>query len=278
MKKIIVPIDFSESSLNALRVAARIAGRTGAEIHLVNFYEKPVYGFVDLHVDNDKNKKIRVKIKRAMDRIVLQPHMADVEVHEKAISDKALWQVTDVKTLGDADLIVIGKYKSTGLLQVLTGSDVDKLIRHANCPVLCIDENMPTDDININNIVFACDFDAKALKVVSRIVNFANVVDAAVHLMKVVSSASSQDEALLKEQMHDFAVKAGFGEYTVNVVKSGKVEKGILEFASANNADLIAMETTGDEGLTRMMYKSIAESVVHHTERPVLTVSLKAAS
>lgn len=276
MKKIIVPIDFSESSLNALHVAARIAGRTGAELHMVNFYEKPVYGFVDLHVDNNANKKVRVKIKRAMDRLVLQDFMADIAVHEKAVSDKQLWQITDVESLRDADLIVIGKYSKGTLLEQLTGSDVDKLIRHASCPVLSIDSHNKSEDISLKNIVFACDFDSKALVVVDRIVNFAKIVGARIHLLKVLKKASDADFALAKSEIEIFAEHAKFKDYTVNVVEASSIEQGILDFTTTSNADMIAIETTGHEGITRLIYKSIAEKVVHHTERPVLTISLRA--
>ena len=51
MKSILVPIDFSQCSKNALKAAIQIAETTAAVIELVHIYDRPVIGFVDLNME-----------------------------------------------------------------------------------------------------------------------------------------------------------------------------------------------------------------------------------
>lgn len=273
MKKIVVPTDFSESSLNALRVAAKIAGKTGAQICLVSFYEKAVYGFVDLHADNEGNRKKRKQIQRQMRRIVLQDFMENIEVHEFAAADKKLWEITDSSKLSDADLVVVGKYGGESALEWLTGSDRDKLIRLAKCPVLTIDKE--AEGFDINNMVFASDFGPDAKSGVSRIVYFANEMGACVHLLKIVHEKDETALAGHKAQVTKFATDAGFNDFKVHLRDSKKIDGAIIDFTKETSSDMIAMETYGKHGLANIFHTSIAERVVHSAETPMLTVKMQ---
>ena len=56
------------------------------------------------------------------------------------------------------------------------------------------------------------------------------------------------------------------------VEATGAVHQEIIEFAKAQNVDLIVMSTHGRTGLSRMLIGSVAEHVVRQADRPVLTV------
>jgi nucleotide-binding universal stress UspA family protein len=71
--------------------------------------------------------------------------------------------------------------------------------------------------------------------------------------------------------MQNFANKLNLKDYTLNVFNDRTEEEGILHFASSVNADLIAMATHGRTGFAHVLVGSIAEDVVNHATRPVLT-------
>ena len=70
MKKILVPTDFSECSINALNAAIKIARKVSAEIELVHVYDRPVIGFVDFNIDHKKNKAMLQNAQKTMDEMV----------------------------------------------------------------------------------------------------------------------------------------------------------------------------------------------------------------
>jgi nucleotide-binding universal stress UspA family protein len=63
--------------------------------------------------------------------------------------------------------------------------------------------------------------------------------------------------------------------YTANVFSDFSEEDGIIDFATSVNADMIAMATHGRSGFAHVLAGSIAEDVVNHSSKPVLTFVTK---
>jgi len=64
-------------------------------------------------------------------------------------------------------------------------------------------------------------------------------------------------------------------KYTINIFNDLSEEEGIIYFADSINADMIAMATHGRTGFAHVLAGSIAEDVVSHSKRPVLTYVVK---
>jgi hypothetical protein len=75
--------------------------------------------------------------------------------------------------------------------------------------------------------------------------------------------------------MKDFAKKLMMKKFTINVFNDLTEEEGVIYFADSINADLIAMATHGRTGFAHVLAGSIAEEVVSHSKRPVLTFVVK---
>ena len=75
--------------------------------------------------------------------------------------------------------------------------------------------------------------------------------------------------------MQDFAKKQMLKKYTINIFNDLSEEEGIIYFADSINADLVAMATHSRTGFAHVLAGSIAEDVVSHSKRPVLTYVVK---
>jgi nucleotide-binding universal stress UspA family protein len=80
---------------------------------------------------------------------------------------------------------------------------------------------------------------------------------------------------VVKKYMQDFAKKLQLKNYTINVFNDVSEEEGIVYFSDSIDADLIAMATHGRTGFAHVLAGSIAEDVVSHSKRPVLTFVTK---
>jgi len=77
------------------------------------------------------------------------------------------------------------------------------------------------------------------------------------------------------EKMHAFHKSCPRGgTCTTNIYNSLNEERGILKFAESVEADLIALTTHGKTGFLSLMSKSITESLVNHSEIPILSINL----
>jgi nucleotide-binding universal stress UspA family protein len=99
--------------------------------------------------------------------------------------------------------------------------------------------------------------------------------DSTIHLVRINTPGNFQRDAVVKKYMEDFAKKLQLKNYTINVFNDLSEEEGIAYFAESIDADLIAMATHGRTGFAHVLAGSIAEEVVSHSKRPVLTFVTK---
>ncbi len=140
LKKILVPVDFSDLSKDALPQATLLAARCGAELVLLHIVEKfPIDYFLGYGLIN----KMLVPLMKQAE--------ADLEQMAGGLSKSTGLNVSAVvrdgkpfevicqtaKTLG-ADMIVLTTHGYTGLKHVWLGSTAERVVRHASYPVLAV--------------------------------------------------------------------------------------------------------------------------------------------
>jgi nucleotide-binding universal stress UspA family protein len=148
IKKILVPVDYSEGAANALNWATDLAQQLGAELEVVHVWDRPAYVSTEAVVQTDGGhtrtlgELIRENAEAAM-ATFLANHMRDREgttvlpPHYLVSGEPASTLVAELES-GRYDLVVIGTHGRTGLKHLLLGSVADKLIRFSPVPVLTV--------------------------------------------------------------------------------------------------------------------------------------------
>ena len=138
MKIVLVPLDFSEHSVHALRLAIAVARPTGAALHLLHAYEVPLgaippYGVAipETLLDQVRDAAAR-RLEKASHEVTDAGLACELHVVQGPAADAI---VEEAQRIG-ADLIVMGTRGLTGLKHVLLGSVAERTVRLAPCPVL----------------------------------------------------------------------------------------------------------------------------------------------
>lgn len=278
MKKILVPTDFSKPALIATDVAADIARRSGAELTLLHVVEEivgtsmNVSGQVVAEANWDDKlftMKMIEKGKKQLAKLAEDSRLEGVRVKQELRVGSPYHGMNAIITEKKVDLVVMGTSGKSDLEQMLIGSNTEKVVRRSHCPVLTVHNKPATKEFK--DIVYATSMD-KDEEVFSRIVrNTQRLYDSTIHLVRINTPANFQRDAVVKKYMQDFAKKLQLKNYTLNVFNDVSEEEGIIYFADSINADLIAMATHGRTGFAHVLAGSIAEDVVSHAKRPVLT-------
>ncbi|MEO5980095.1 MAG: universal stress protein [Chryseolinea sp.] len=282
MKKILVPTDFSKPAAIASDVAADIAKKSGAEITLLHVIEEAVGNSINVEgqvsADAGWEEKIFMvklieKAKKQMAKLAADDKFEGVRVRQELRVGTPYHGMNKIITEKKVDLVVMGTAGHSDMEQMIIGSNTEKVVRTANCPVLTM-HNKPAS-IDFKNIVYATSMD-KEEEVFSRIVRTTQkIYDSTVHLVRINTPGNFQRDVLVKKYMQDFAKKLQLKNYTINVFNDLSEEEGIIYFADSVGADLIAMSTHGRTGFAHVLAGSIAEDVVSHSRRPVLTFVTK---
>ncbi|MBX2945853.1 MAG: universal stress protein [Cyclobacteriaceae bacterium] len=281
MKKILVPTDFSKEAQTAAEVASGIAKKSGASLILLHVIEEgssesfKVTGEVFKGDMEDKLYMLKLieRSKKQMAKLAESSVFAGVKVIQELRVGSPYHGMRTIITEQKVDLVVMGTAGKTNLAEMIIGSNTEKVVRHSHCPVLTIQKKPTRADFK--NIVYATSM-SKDEEVFSRIVKRAQeMYDATIHLVRVNTPGNFQRDAVVKKYMNEFAKKLQLKNYTVNVFNDITEEEGIIYFAESINADMIAMATHGRTGFAHVLAGSIAEDVVNHSKRPVLTFVVK---
>ena len=141
LKRILVPIDFSEFSKHALRYAISYAKKFQAELVLIYVVEPTVYpadfSFGQVGVPG-LEQELRQKGRVELDRLVGEQIAGEVPARAFVRTGKAFLEIIKAAAEENADLIIIATHGHTGVEHLLFGSTAEKVIRKAGCPVLVV--------------------------------------------------------------------------------------------------------------------------------------------
>ena len=282
MKKILVPTDFSKPAMIATEVAADIAKKANAELTLLHVVEEAVGNSLNVEgqVTADGRWEERLftmklieKAKKQLTKLVEDPRFEGVRVKQELRIGSPYHGMNTIITERKVDLVVMGTAGHSELEQMIIGSNTEKIVRRSHCPVLTMHSKPASKEFK--SIVYATSMD-KEEEVFSRIVrNTQKLYDSTIHLVRINTPGNFQRDYIVKKYMLDFAKKLQLKNYTLNVYNDVSEEEGIIYFADSIDADLIAMSTHGRTGFAHVLAGSIAEDVVSHSKRPVLTFVTK---
>jgi nucleotide-binding universal stress UspA family protein len=281
MKKILVPTDFSKNATIALDVAADIAKKDGSEVIVLNVIEEITGGSFNVEgvvaqddvFDKLFTMKLIEKARKQLEKTVMDPKYAGIKLNGELKMGNAYHGMRTIIAERKVDLVVMGTATHTKVEEMLIGTNTEKIVRSAKCPVLTVNKKPASS--NFKNIVYASAL-AKDEEVFSRIVKRAQqLYNSTIHMVRINTPGDFQRDAIAKDFMNKFAKKLGLKNYTINVYNDLNVEEGIIRFADSVDADMIAMATHGRTGFAHVIAGSVAEDVVSHAKRPVLTFVVK---
>lgn len=273
MKKILVPIDFSENSLNALRWGVKLAEKADAKLHVVHIYEySATYAqsnyLTFMESIADSVTKNLMKDMRKLENDI--PALKELKPKYDVSFNFALKGITDYISEHKIDFVIMGTRGNNDLTNKLMGSITSAVIDNTSIPVLAIPEKFEVREIK--NIVFAVDYthiaSEKALEVVGEV---AQLLDAHVKILHVsreeTDGASIEtDEVLkiakvLKDTPHSYA-------FSVNK----DPDMGILDFVAKDKSDLLVILPQKHGFFFNIFKRSVTDQIVHKASIPMLSI------
>lgn len=293
--RILVPTDFSGNAEEALHFAIPLARQLGGKITLLHVLDwQADSGISSAMGVLDAISQSADATKRKLDRLakkIVPENLLDTTVVRVARPHLEIAKVArDLKM----DVIVISTHGHTGLKRVFFGSTVDRVVRHATCPVLTV-RAVPAGKKSPNvkgrslapifkRILLPVDFSEDATASVRYAGNLAKLMRAKLTLLHVVAPLpvnATRYRAEIRE--YDAKIKAEAkaklqalvatipGVKTQILIRQETPYHGVIDAAEELDADLIVIPTRGFTGLKNFLLGSTAEKVVRNATRPVLT-------
>lgn len=293
-KRILCPIDFSESSIRSLAYAGALANWYDAQLtvlHVVPTFD-PVQLPGDLgqpvHVVNPvPREQVMDELRRTLERTTLSvaPTLVAESGHvPTTLVDRAL-------SIG-ADLIVMGTHGRRGFKRLLLGSVTEAVLHEAPCPVLTVPPRAgaaASDTVTFKRILCPTDFSPSSLQALGFALDLARQADGRLTVIHVLEWLADEEprmsihfnipeyrrslEADARERLRMLLAEESQTWAEIDTTLAfGRAYREILRAAETNDADLIVMGAQGRGGVDLALFGSSTQQVVRGAACPVLTV------
>ena len=273
MRKILVPIDFSEPAVHALEVAAKLAKKQKASIVLLHMLGLSEAILTKNEAQEYEEAMYYMKLaQKRFKEFINKPYLKGLKVYQIVQNYKIFSEINNVAREQGADLIVMGSHGTSGVRDIFVGSNTEKVVRSSDIPVLVIKEADP--NFTIKKLLFACDFDHLLGLAFKNAKAFADSFSAELELLYINTPYQFKSTSEIREKIDSFLFKIGAQDQKVTLYNDYSVEGGLFNYAKKHNVDVIAVATHGRKGLSHFFMGSIGADLANHANIPVLTLKI----
>jgi nucleotide-binding universal stress UspA family protein len=305
IKTILVPLDFSRASMQALKYTISFAQEFGSTIHLVHV--QPVDEMTAI------SRAGHLMLNCADAIAFMQDRLSEVQRKQTrfwpdnchVVSGRPFEEICKLAREIEADLIVLPTRGHSGLKHVLLGSTAERIVRYAPCPVLVLrgakyksiiwNGETGRAGLKPRKILVPVDFSKCSLAGVKYAARLAKSIGASVRLLHVVfpytqvfamDRASADVKPLIAtakaaarkdmSELTRMSILAGVSCETE--IRTGSAIDEICGETGRDDIDLLVTSTHGRTGFKRALLGSVAEHVVRYAQSPVIIVPSRGRS
>lgn len=269
MEKILVPVDFSPVSAYATQFAIELAEKHHAEITLLNSVHFDYY--TDYQFTSFSSAKSLMEDVRDAMEDKMKEFATKFETRRKLNTKiDEVYLVTAVKEMTKNegyDLVIMGTKGCSGLEEVLIGSNTEKIVRNASCPVISVPEKTSVDEIQ--KILVPIDIREIKSSFLYGIANLQKNLEAELEFLWVKTPHNIENEEMVSTELGKLIQSHGITNFEFAIVNNVFPSDGILYRADEINANMIAMPTHARRGISHWLSGSLTEDTVNHINVPV---------
>jgi len=273
MKQIIVAIDFSKTSLNALAFGIHIANKAGANLQMVwvdnTTSEEVVFeGFAH----EERNEKVSL-LKELQDANAKKLKKGKLDY--KTRKGKVYIEIAQQAKAVNADLIIAGTHGVSGFEEFWIGSNAYRIVTHAPCPVITLRHDFKVEDVV--KIVIPIDSSQETRQKIPVASQIAQMFNSEVHILSLYSTSLKSVQKRVDnyaKQVMDY-MKERKVKYFSEIKESDNITRTTIDYAETVGANLIAIMTEQETTTANIFLGPYAQQMVNHSPIPVLSMRSK---
>jgi len=275
IKRILIPVDFTETSEAATSRAVTLAKLFKAEIFLIHVIEFSGYYFSVipetqimlpsiLEIEKGVKNKMEMmqKIIKRQSGIMPQVYITTGSIHSEVIS------FSENKKI---DLIVMGTHGAAGYKELFIGSNAQRVVSLSEIPVLTMQKK--SSKTKFKNILIPIDNSLHSREKVNLAMIIAEKFGARIHVVGLPDSNDKQelDKFKIKCESVENIIRTGKLQYKITFVHGKNLAQSAMNYASKNKCDLIIINTGHESKSTGIFLGAFAQQIVNHSKVPVLS-------
>lgn len=288
VKKILIPVDFSDYSIKACELGINYAYQAGAEVMIMHAYFSPYFpsaipmgDTLAYQVNEEESvqnvlKRVQIDMENICTMINRKIQAGELpKVKYNYVLREGLPEEEIIAYCKEyhPTLIVMGTRGKSQKDMDLIGSVTGEVIEVNKVPVLAIPENIRFNDLSdAKNIAFATSFNQRDLVAFDEFMEIIKGYDVNIHLFNISTSKDEWNEIRLTGVNEYFKKQYPDANISHTVLADGDLLLAIEKFVRDKQIDVIALSTYRRNILARMFNPSIARKMLFHTDTPLLVM------
>lgn len=275
-KKILVPVDFSDSSFDALRFAAAVGHKIDAEIIVIHIIETYKYNSRIKQV-LDYSEVLEKEVAQSIDDFRTDhPGLWGLKTEVKIRNGKIYKEILIAAEEENVDMIVMGTQGSGGLGDLeryFLGSNAYRVVYKSKVPVITL-KSVP-DKIHLDRMILALDVDKGTNEKVAKAMSWAKIfgMDICLTTVSEISDELLSKGDKLQKKLDELSqsIEAEGILCGTKVIRKEDVANGVIKHAIESQATMITIMTSKESILTDLFLGSTARRIIQKSPIPVLS-------
>ncbi len=270
-KKIIVGLDFSNCSINALEHAVSIAKRANSDVSMVWVnhldYSKEIFSV--------EPKQLLKEVEERLHGIVekYSPQLYGQKLDFIIRKGKVYKEICDVAAEQNAFLIIVGTHGSSGFEEFWIGSNANRVVSTSKIPTITIRGGIDVGR-DLKRIVMPFDSTKVTRQKMPITALLADYFDSEIHLLGLFTSSMDDIRFRVRNyisQAEDY-LKENNIKYQTKFMEVHNITETTLNYAKSIDANLISIMTEQETSTSNIWLGPFAAQMVNHSAIPVLSV------
>lgn len=274
IKTILIPIDFSETSMLALDHATHLAKIEDSKVILIHVLKAGSYvNILPSLSNNDVNADLRDQISAKMNAVGSDFKSRTGVNYEIVLAEgNVASQVVDTAKELNVDLIIMGTHGVSGFQEFFMGSNAYRVVTSAMCPVLSVQSQ--TKEFGAKRILLPLDSSKHTRDKIKEATIMAKAFNAEVLIKAMITPNHAEEKSIFNlkvQQTEEHFDHAGI-KHSSEFIYGDDIAEMTLEAAKKDKADLIVIMTE-QESTTGLFMGQYAQRIVNHSRIPVLSIT-----
>lgn len=285
IRRILVPVDFSDISFNACRFAVSLAARYKADVKLVHVFYNPsidVSPYADhysyqiklvesLREIEKSARENMLKLEHKLKMWSIKENYAHINVTSKLINGFSYDEIVNYSNSYKPALIIMGTRGLTRDNFKAFGRVVSKVIERTNLPVLALPVGTVKTIDGIKSILYATDFDPSDYSALNRLIQMLSPFNITIHCVHIcLVEKKPWDAVKLDELKNHLQNEYKDIDIRFSSMISDNILHGLESYIRDNNIDILSVTTHRRNLLEKLFIPSISQKIYSETGKPLL--------
>ncbi len=272
MNHILLPVDFSQASANAIPYAVDLASKAGGHLVLVHAFRPPILPPSNMFTSREETE---LGIAAEMEQTLLDRLHAFADEHighqvpvivQCALGANPVETVVQFIREHNIALVVSGTAGAHSWTEEFKGTFSADLVRQSSVPVLVVPEKAQFKPFE--QMVYSTDLRTDETPFFDIMTSFARLYNAHATFLHVEVTGAVKHNP--HPSLAEFLQSAAHDQLGQVEVTAADIESGLLQYVDDHNIDLLAVSTQTHSRLEMLFHKSLARQQVFHSDIPVL--------